>query len=155
MAEARASVAKHPIHPMLVVIPLGLWTAALALDVVAAVTTNTMWRTIAFWNIVGGIIGALLAAVPGFVDYFTLQGRIARIATWHMVLNLAAVALFTLNAFVHVRVGIESWWPLVLSIIGVLGVFVSGWLGGEMVYVERMGVVEPKGRREDRPRRVA
>ena len=59
MAEARASVAKHPIHPMLVVIPLGLWTAALAFDIVAAVTTNTMWRTIAFWNIVGGIIGAL------------------------------------------------------------------------------------------------
>ena len=47
MADARASVAKHLIHPLLVVIPLGLWTAALAFDVGAAVTTNTMWRTIA------------------------------------------------------------------------------------------------------------
>jgi uncharacterized membrane protein len=155
MAETRASIAKHPIHPMLVVIPLGLWVAALAFDIAATVTADAMWRTLAFWNIVAGIIGALVAAVPGFVDYLTLQGRIARIATWHMVLNLAAVALFAVNAFVHRRVGIESWLPLALSIVGVVGVFVSGWLGGEMVYVERMGVLEPKEAREDRPRRVA
>jgi uncharacterized membrane protein len=110
---------------------------------------------LAFWNVVGGIVGALVAAVPGFVDYLTLTGRAGRIATWHMVLNLGAVALFAVNALVRTRVGLESKWPLGLSLIGIVGVLVSGWLGGEMVYVERVGVEEPGERREDRPRRVA
>jgi uncharacterized membrane protein len=155
MAQARARVANHPVHPMIVVLPLGLWVAALVLDIIEEFTGNAMWRTLAFWNIVGGIVGALAAAVPGFLDYLTLQGRLRRIATWHMLLNLGAVALFAVNAFVRLRVGTESWWPLALSVIGVVGVSASGWLGGEMVYVERVGVSEPSDRREDRPRRVA
>jgi uncharacterized membrane protein len=155
MAESRVSVAKHPIHPMLVVVPLGLWVAALAFDIAAAFTMNGMWRTLAFWNIIGGIVGALVAAVPGFLDYLTMQGRVGRIATWHMILNLAAVAVFALNAFVRTRVGMESAWPLTLTVIGVVEVFVAGWLGGEMVYVERVGVVEPREAREGRPRRAA
>jgi uncharacterized membrane protein len=155
MAESRASIAKHPLHPMLVVVPLGLWVAALAFDIAAAFTTNGTWRTIAFWNIIGGIIGALVAAVPGFLDYLTMQGRVGRTATWHMILNLTAVAVFALNAFVRTRVGMESGWPLILTVIGVVGVFVAGWLGGEMVYVERVGVIEPREAREGRPRRAA
>jgi len=155
MAVSRASITKHPIHPMLVVFPIGLWVAALAFDIVEMATGNPLWRTLAFWNIVGGIVGALLAAVPGFLDYPGVKGREERIATWHMGLNLAAVALFAVNAFVRLRVNADSIWPLLLSIVGVAGVFVSGWLGGELVYVERFGVVEPKGARENRPRRVA
>jgi uncharacterized membrane protein len=155
MAASGARIAQHPIHPMLVVVPLGLWIAALAFDIVAALTGNAAWQTLAFWNIVGGIVGALMAAVPGFVDYRGLQGRVARIATWHMILNLGAVALFAINAYVRTRVGPESAWPLTLSVVGVAGVLVSGWLGGEMVYVERVGVEEPGARRDDRRRRVA
>jgi uncharacterized membrane protein len=148
-------IAKHPLHPILVVVPLGLWIAALAFDVVEGVTANPMWRTLAFWNIVGGIIGALAAAIPGFLDYLGLRGRPRRLGTWHMLLNLGAVALFAANAVVRTRVGAESWWPLTLSAVGVAAVLVSGWLGGEMVYVERVGVEEPSARPEDRPRRRA
>jgi uncharacterized membrane protein len=155
MAEARARVARHPIHPMLVAVPIGLWLAALVFDIVGAFTGNAMWRTVAFWNIVGGIVGALAAAIPGFVDYLAMQGPVRRIATWHMAFNLGAVALFALNAVVRTRVGLESWWPLALSVAGMVLVLVSGWLGGEMVYVERVGVEEPSDRREDRHRRVA
>jgi uncharacterized membrane protein len=155
MAASGARIAKHPIHPMLVVVPLGLWIAALVFDIVAAVTGNDLWRIVAFWNIAGGIVGALVAAVPGFVDYRSLQGRAGRIATWHMILNLGAVALFAINAYVRNRVGPESAWPLTLSVVGVVGVLVSGWLGGEMVYVEHIGVEEPGDKREDRRRRVA
>ena len=155
MAVSRASVAKHPIHPMLVVFPLGLWITALAFDIVEAATGNPMWRTLAFWNIVAGIIGALVAAIPGLVDYFTLDGRVGRLATWHMVVNLGAVALFVVNAFVRVRVDAASAWPLTLSAVGIIVLIVGGWLGGELVYVERMGVEEPSAAREPRSRRVA
>ena len=153
MATTPARIAKHPIHPMLVVLPLGLWIAALAFDIVYAITSAPVWRTLAFWNIAAGIIGALLAAVPGFVDYLDLDGRARRIATYHMVLNLAAVALFAVNWYVRTRVPANSSWPLVLSVIGVVGVIVSGWLGGELVYRERVGVEEEP--RSERYRRVA
>ena len=153
MAMTSAHVGKHPIHPMLVVLPLGLWIAALAFDIVYAVSNAPIWRTLAFWNIAAGIIGALLAAVPGFIDYLDLDGRARRIATFHMVLNLGAVAVFAVNWYVRMRVPPTSWWPLILSVIGVVGVIVSGWLGGELVYVERVGVEEPV--RGERYRRVA
>ena len=153
MAEARARVAKHPIHPMLVVVPLGLWFAALVFDITETFTGNALWRTIAFWNIVVGIIGALAAAVPGFLDYLAMQGRARRIGTWHLILNLGAVALYSVNAFVRMRVSLDSSWPLALSLIGLVGVLVSGWLGGEMVYVERAGVDEAI--RTDQARRAA
>jgi len=115
MAESAARIGKHPIHPMLVVFPIGLWVTALVFDIVEMATGNPLWRTLAFWNIVGGIVGALLAAVPGFLDYPGTKGREGRIATWHMILNLAAVVLFAVNAFLRLRVSADSPWPLLLS----------------------------------------
>jgi len=156
MALSGARLGKHPIHPMLVVIPLGLWVTALVFDIVHAFTGNPAMRTAAFWNIGVGIIGALLAAVPGVVDWYGMTGRAGRLATYHMLLNLGAVAIFAVNWFVRTRVASGSSWPLILSIVGVIGVGISGWLGGELVYVERVAVEEDEDRRrEARQRRVA
>ena len=156
MALTSARVAKHPIHPMLVVLPIGLWVTALVFDIIYAATGRPSMRTAAFWNVGAGVIGALLAAIPGFVDWLSLTGRAARIATYHMLLNLGAVALFAVNWFVRTRVDADSPWPLVLSIVGVIGVAVSGWLGGELVYVHRVGVEEDVDvRAAARQRRVA
>jgi uncharacterized membrane protein len=156
MALTSARVGKHPIHPMLVVLPLGLWVTALVFDIIYAATGRPSMRTVAFWNVGAGVIGALLAAVPGFVDWLSLTGRAARIGTYHMLLNLGAVALFAVNWFLRTRVAGDSPWPLVLSIVGVLGIAVSGWLGGELVYVHRVGVEEDVDvRAAARQRRVA
>jgi uncharacterized membrane protein len=57
------------------------------------------------------------------------------------------------NWYIRTRVAPDSWWPLALSIIGVIGIAISGWLGGELVYAERVGVEEPP--RNERYRRVA
>jgi len=147
MALSGARLGKHPIHPMLVVIPLGLWVTALVFDIVYAVTGNSSMRMAAFWNIGAGVVGALLAAIPGFVDWYGMTGRAGRLATYHMLLNLGAVAVFAVNWFVRTRVGPDSPWPLILSVVGVIGVGISGWLGGELVYVERVGVEEEEDRR--------
>jgi uncharacterized membrane protein len=156
MGLTSARVGKHPIHPMLVVIPLGLWVVALVFDIIYAATGRDSMRTAAFWNVGAGVIGALLAAIPGFVDWLSLTGRAARIGTYHMILNLAAVAIFAVNWFVRTRVAADSPWPLVLSIVGVIGVAISGWLGGELVYRYRVGVEEDEDvRAAARQRRVA
>lgn len=158
MAQTKATVAQHPVHPMLVVFPIGLWVAALVFDITYAVSGNPMWRTLAFYNIAGGIIGALAAAIPGLVDYTDLQGRARRIATRHMLINFAVVAVFAVDWLLRTRwgtrfVSADSWVPFALSIVGVIGLGISGWLGGEMVYVERVGIRDAADRRQEEARR--
>jgi len=159
--RSRASIAEHPIHPMLVAMPVGLFIGALIFDIVGAATGNPVWETLAFYDIAIGVIGALAAALPGFVDYLTLRGEAARVATWHMGLNLTMVVLFAVNWFLrtdagHRWVSAGSRLPLVLSIIGVGILGVSGWLGWHLVYVHRVGVSDDAARFDDkRARRVA
>lgn len=156
-----ASIRKHPIHPMLVVFPFALWTTAVVFDVIALVTGNSTLRAVTFYNIAAGIVGAVAAAVPGFIDYLTLGGRARRVGTWHMVLNLGALTLFSVSWVLRTRwgagvVGVDSWIPVITAFVGLALLFPSGWLGGSLVYVHGMGVEPRAARGEPRiPRRVA
>jgi uncharacterized membrane protein len=136
-----ASIKKHPVHPMLVALPIGLWGFALVCDVVRSVGGSTVWQTVATYCIGAGIVGALLAAVPGLVDYFSIdEAAMKKIANLHLAVNLGAVVVFAINLWIRFREPAESYLPLGLSIIGVLAIGVGGWLGGEMVYVKGMAV---------------
>jgi uncharacterized membrane protein len=84
----------------------------------------------------------LLAAIPGFVDFYALkQGAVKKIAFRHMLINLSAVVLFSINFYLRTGAP-EAAAPFILSIIGVGSILVSGWLGGQMVYVHGLGVDE-------------
>jgi uncharacterized membrane protein len=141
--RTRASIARHPIHTMLVPLPIGLFTAALVFDLLHVGTGRSGWGLVAFWVIAAGLVGALLAAVPGLIDYMGLRGPARRIATWHLVMNLTLVGLFALNLWLRTGSGSGLGFPVALTIAGVALMFVSGWLGGEMVYRHRVGVEEP------------
>jgi uncharacterized membrane protein len=136
-----ASIKKHPLHPMLVGLPIGLWIFALVCDVMHLVSGNAVWQTVATYCVAGGIIGAILAAVPGLIDYLSIhEAAMKRIANFHLAVNLGAVVIFAINLWFRFRLPLESRLPLVLSVVGVLGIGVGGWLGGEMVYVKGMAV---------------
>src|SRR5688572_13784690 len=96
---SRAHLGKHPIHPMLVVFPIGLWIFSLVCDLIyLAGGEAQLWKAMAFYTMLGGVVGALLAAVPGFIDYLSLPaGRAKKIATSHMIFNLIVVVLFIFN----------------------------------------------------------
>jgi uncharacterized membrane protein len=137
-----ARIANHPIHPMFVTFPIGLWIFSLVTDIIYRVNGNEMWASVAYYSMAGGIIGAILAALPGFVDYLALKpSRVKDIALWHMLINVGALTLFCIN--LYLRTGApDTTAPFVLSIIGVLSIMVSGWLGGQMVYVHGLAVDE-------------
>lgn len=136
-----ASIKKHPLHPMLVGLPIGLWVFALVCDVMHVVSGNAVWQTVATYCIGGGIVGAILAAAPGLLDYFSIdEAEMKRIATLHLAVNLGAVVIFAINLWLRFRLPVNSRLPLILSVIGVLGIGLGGWLGGEMVYVKGMAV---------------
>jgi len=135
-------VGKHPVHPMLVPLPIGLWIFSLITDIIYRVSGNAVWADVAYYSMAGGIIGALLAALPGLADFLALKpSGVKKLALWHMTINVAAVILFSIN--LYLRTGVpEAVTPFVLSIIGVSAIMVSGWLGGQMVYVHGLGVDE-------------
>ena len=136
-----ASIMKHPLHPMLVAFPIGLWVFALACDVVAAAGGAGAWSTVARYCIAGGLVGAIAAAVPGLIDYFSInEAAMRRIATFHLLVNLGAVLVFAINLWTRFSLPSGSFVPLMLSIVGVIGIGIGGWLGGEMVYVKGMAV---------------
>ena len=147
-----ASIRSHPIHPMLIVFPIGLWIFSFICDIVYhAGTHNVFWKGVAFYTMLGGVIGALLAAIPGFIDYLSLRNpQVRSIATTHMVLNLIVVALFIFNLGLRFNGSPDNEvLPVVLSMIGIAILSVSGWLGGSLVY-EHQVAVEPV--REERRR---
>jgi uncharacterized membrane protein len=136
-----ASIKKHPLHPMLVGVPIGLWVFAMVCDVIRATNGNGAWQTVGTYCVAGGIAGAVLAAVPGLIDYFSIdETEMKRIANLHLAVNLGAVVLFTINFWLRFRLPAESRLPLALSVVGVLAIGLGGWLGGEMVYVKGMAV---------------
>ena len=139
-----ASIAKHPIHPMLVPFPIGLWIFSLICDLVYAFDWGgPLWKDIAFISMAGGIIGALLAAVPGYLDYRSLTvPNVQRIARWHLGINLSIVILFAINFWLRMNQMGEVL-PVILSVVGIAMLGVSGWLGGELVYVRGVAV-EPQ-----------
>ena len=136
-----ASVGKHPIHPMLVVFPIGLWVFSFICDLIFRFGThNPIWSDVARYCIAGGIVGAVLAAVPGLIDFLSLtEARAKRIGLFHMLLNVCALLLFAFNFYLRLA-NPEAAAPVLLSFITILALGVSGWLGGELVYVHGVGV---------------
>ena len=142
-----ASVLKHPIHPMLIPFPIALWIFSFVCDVIYALGWGgTVWNDLAFYSMAGGVVGALIAAVPGYIDYRSLSDpKVKRIGWWHMVINLCIAVLFAINLWLRVGSQPGAALPMVLSFIGIAMLGVSGWLGGELVYVHGVAV-EPQSR---------
>lgn len=130
----------HPVHPALIPIPIGAWTAAAIFDVGSYVVDDPGFLVRgATWLIVIGIIGALTAGMAGFLDMMVIptRTRAYRTVLWHLSLNLSAVLVFTVDALVHrdldlsdpVGVG-----PLLLTMLGLLVMGSGAFLGGELVF---------------------
>jgi uncharacterized membrane protein len=151
--ESRAKFLGHPVHPMLIVFPLGLFIAAVVFDALYLWRGSPTFATVAYWNIAGGILGGLLAAVFGLIDWLAIPAgtRAKRIGLLHGGSNVVVVLIF---AFVWLARGdvldTAPTTTLFLLEIVALGLgSVGGWLGGELV--DRLGVGVDDGAHVDAP----
>lgn len=143
--ETPASVKRHPLHPMLVGIPIGLWLFSLVCDLIGLRLHDGTFSVVAFYAMVGGLVGAAGAAVPGAIDFLSLKEdtRAKRIALWHMGLNIAVITMFAINIGMRVTdIAAPSGFAVGLTAVAVGLLAVSGWLGGELVHVMGISVVE-------------
>ena len=143
MKEAR--LLGHPIHQMLIVFPLGLLPTAVLFDIIFLATGNTAWTTVSFWVIPVGVVGALLAAVFGLIDWLGIPAgtRAKRVGALHGIGNVIVVLLFGLSWLLRVgNAQVPDAKMIALAILGLVLALFTGWLGGELV--DRMGVgVDP------------
>jgi uncharacterized membrane protein len=150
--HSKARLFGHPVHQMLIVFPLGLLATSLVFDIVYLATGSPKFAEISFWMIASGIIGGLVAAVFGLVDWLAIpsQTRAKRIGALHGIGNVVVTALFAVswllryNAPTTPRVSY-----IVLSGIGVVLALVTGWLGGELV--DRLAIGVDEGAHPDAP----
>jgi uncharacterized membrane protein len=142
--ESRTKLLGHPIHPMLIVLPLGLLAMAVVFDIIYLVTGDETFANVAFWDITAGVIGGLAAALFGFIDWLAIpkDTRARRIGLIHGTGNLVIVLLFVASWLLRVSDHAYSpnLVPFFLGLIGVVLALGTAWLGGEMVYRLRVGV---------------
>ena len=139
--ESKAKLLGHPIHQMLIVFPLGLLATAFIFDVIALATNSTVLFGASYWMIAAGVIGGLIAAVFGLVDWLAIPNRTRAkdVGFWHGAGNVVVTALFAISWFLR-RPSPEHppTTALLLSLIAVAIALVTAWLGGELV--DRLGV---------------
>ena len=151
--ESKAKLFGHALHPVLIVFPLGLLATAVIFDLIYLAADHVAMAMVAFWMIVAGVLGGLIAAVFGWIDWFAIpkNTRAKRIGLLHGVGNGVMLLLF-----------LGSWWlrrqnpsyappsgALMLSFVGAGLALLTGWLGGELV--ERLGVAVDPGAHLDAP----
>ena len=150
--ESKAKLLGHPVHPMLIVFPLGLLATAVAFDIVALAQSDSSWFRTSFWMIAAGVIGGLCAALFGIIDWLAIPSatRAKRIGLYHGALNIVVVLLFAASWLMRqTNSQIPSSAALSLSFIAVCLALVGGWLGGELV--DRLGVGVDHGANLDAP----
>jgi len=143
--HSTASIAGHPIHPLVVTIPIAFFVAAFVCDLVFWRSANAMWASGATWLIGFGLIGAAAAAVLGLIDFLgDHRIRALNDAWWHAGANVIVVLIELYSWYARYTQGPEAIVPtgLVLSLVVVLLLLFSGWKGGELVFRHRVGVLE-------------
>jgi uncharacterized membrane protein len=146
--RSTASIAGHPIHPMLIPFPVAFLVSAFATDLVFWSTGNSGWAIASMWLLGAGIVMAFAAALFGFTDFFG-DARIRNLSdAWqHMIGNLVAVVLALANLYVRYRSGAAAGvlpWGIWISLVTVLLLLFNGWKGWEMVYRHHVGVSDTK-----------
>ncbi len=140
--RSRAQIKSHPIHPMLVALPIGLWVGSLVFDCIAAARNDASFAAAGFYCAVAGCVGAALAAIPGAIDLFSVvpdRSSARKRGYIHGVLNVLALGIFIAMA-ARRGVAMPDGLSLLLSVIGVAVLGVSGWLGGTLVYRNQIAV---------------
>lgn len=132
----RVAVGGVPIHAMLVPFPIGCFTGAMLTDIVYSKTALMQWANFSAWLLAFGLVMGALAAIFGLVDFLMAGAGRPRIGWFHLLGNAVVLVLALFNNFVHARDGWTSVVPtgLTLSVITVLVLVVTGFLGHRMTY---------------------
>jgi uncharacterized membrane protein len=152
--ESTARALGHSMHPMLIVFPLGLLSTSVIFDILFLVRRTGSFPTVSYWLIAAGLVGGVLAAGTGWIDWFGIPSRTRakRVGLWHGMTNAAVLVLFATSLYLRHNAGsdpVPGYLPLGLSLFAFGLALIGGWLGGELV--ERLAVAVHTGAHVDAP----
>ena len=150
--QSRAKLFGHALHPILIVFPLGLLATGVIFDVIYLIQNNPVMEMVAFWLIASGIIGGLIAAPFGWIDWFAIprNTRAYSVGLIHGLGNTIVLLLFAVSLWL--RWDLPATPPLAAHLFSFAGAGLAtftGWLGGELV--ERLGMSVDDGAHLDAP----
>ncbi len=146
--ESKAKFLGHPVHQMLVVFPLGLLATAVVFDLVFLVGEDPLMAAVAYWMIAAGLIGALLAAPFGLIDWMAIEPgtRAKKIGLLHGAGNGVVSLLFLGSWLLRESAGSDPGaLAYALSFAAAALALVTAWLGGELVSRLGVGVSDQAG----------
>jgi len=154
--ESKAKILGHGLHPILIVFPLGLLATAVIFDALHLVLGTPIYATVSYWMMTAGIVGGLIAAPFGWIDWFGIpkDTRAKSIGLAHGLVNVTVLLVFAGSWYL--RLDRQADPPMIASILSFAGAglaLVGGWLGGELV--ERLGIGVHAGAHPDAPSSLA
>jgi len=139
--KSKVHIKSHPLHPILVSFPITFFTGAFVADIATLITANTFYSHIAWYLLIAGIITALLAAVPGIIDYFMIvppKSSAKKRATRHGLTNIAMVVIFAIA--LYLRFNTILLYALIAEGIGFALMLTAAWWGGTLIYRNQIAI---------------
>lgn len=142
-ARSTLRIGRHPLHPMLIPFPVACFVGVLLTDIAYWRTADVLWADFSAWLVSAGVVLGIVAALAGLVDFLGDRAVRSKPPAWpHMIGNIVALILATLNMLVHTH---DAWtsvvpWGLALSLAVVVVIAVTGWLGFSLVHRYGVGV---------------
>lgn len=141
---SKARIRSHPIHPMLVAFPIGLWVTGFIFDLIGAASHEQGYFSASYYMVIAGCIGAALAAVAGVFDLFgAIPPRSSGRSRGYLHGSLNSIALLV---FIYVAwyrgspANVADGFAIGCELVGVILIGISGWLGGTLVYRNQIGI---------------
>jgi len=141
--RSKANIKSHPLHPILICFPLAFFIGSFVFDILFLFNQNPSFQSTAYHLNIAGVIGAVLAAVPGFVDFlYTVppESSAKKRAAKHGLLNTGNLLLFVAIVLLKRNTILDYKILVAMEAFGVVILFVAGWLGGTLVYRNQIGV---------------
>src|ERR1051325_381327 len=143
LMKSKASIKSHPIHPILVSFPVAFFTAAFIADAVSFCVPAWNFTAIAFLLEGAGVMTALIAAIPGIIDFIYVippNSSAKKRGAMHGILNVTATCIFAMVFFLRMNSSPHALIVLLCELAGVVLVVIAGWMGGTLVYRNQIAV---------------
>ena len=141
--RSKAHFKSHPLHPILVAFPIAFFIGTYIFDILSEIYDNQDYHQAAYYMNVAGIIGAVLAAIPGIIDYtYTVPpaSSAKKRATKHALINVNVLIIFIVALVLKQSINVASGLMLLLETVGVVLLGIAGWMGGTLVHRNQIGV---------------
>ncbi|QOC21696.1 DUF2231 domain-containing protein [Wenzhouxiangella sp. AB-CW3] len=146
--ESRVAIAGHPLHAMMVTFPIAFLMSVAATDLAWILLEDDFWARVSLWLVAAGACTGLAAGLAGTVELLLIPGVRRRGVSWsHFIAAVTLISIAFTNWFLRLAGPVEMIlpWGFLLSLLGAVMVGVSGWLGANLVFDHKIGVVEDDG----------